>query len=227
MIQSSQCDIIIYDAVNNAPFYSSDAWQIYPVEMVYAVIEVKTQINRTEISKALQACATLRRMCVEEGLPNKVYLRQDNTARTPVQYSSYRTKLPLRFYIFGYRGPKKKRVLRSQFRDLSNKISEAHVHGMCVLDEDTGGLYIQHIAFRKGAAKIGQLEENGLWKFLMMMPQTLSSMLKVTELITNDEQGHSETFCYRPEGFDLVDIDHYPREVYAKPRSPRLRRRKR
>lgn len=27
--ESPQCDIIIFDAVNNSPFYRSDSWQIY------------------------------------------------------------------------------------------------------------------------------------------------------------------------------------------------------
>ena len=39
--QSPQCDIVLYDAVNNAPFYSSDSWSIYPIEMVYGLLKLR------------------------------------------------------------------------------------------------------------------------------------------------------------------------------------------
>jgi hypothetical protein len=29
--QSPQCDIIVYDNINNAPFYSSGTWSIFPI----------------------------------------------------------------------------------------------------------------------------------------------------------------------------------------------------
>src|ERR1700761_652466 len=41
---SPQCDIVLYDALNNTPLYKSEAWSIYPIEMVYGVIEVKTTL---------------------------------------------------------------------------------------------------------------------------------------------------------------------------------------
>jgi uncharacterized protein DUF6602 len=206
IIESSQCDIIIYDAVNNAPFYSSDAWQIYPIEMVYAVIEVKTTLTTTELTAAFGACARLRRMCVSESGPNKGYLRQRKVGtRSAADYSSHLSKLPPRFYVFGY-GGLKRTTLKSSFELLSRKAPGAHVHGLCVLD-GTGSMFIQHIPFAKGAARISPVEDNGLWKFLMNLPRGLNSMLPVTELATSNEEQSS--FCLRPESFDLVDIDRY------------------
>lgn len=43
--QSPQCDIILFDKLNNAPLYASEAWAIYPIEIVYGVIEVKTKLT--------------------------------------------------------------------------------------------------------------------------------------------------------------------------------------
>ncbi|MER9169635.1 hypothetical protein NKI12_20080 [Mesorhizobium australicum] len=69
--QSPQCDIIIYDAFNNSPFYSSETWQIYPIEMVYGVIEVKTRITKVQLLDAFSKCASIRSMCrTAEGQPN-------------------------------------------------------------------------------------------------------------------------------------------------------------
>ena len=52
--QSPQCDIVLYDALNNAPLYQSDTWSIYPIEMIYGVIEVKTTLNKRELKDALE-----------------------------------------------------------------------------------------------------------------------------------------------------------------------------
>jgi len=61
-LQSPQCDIVLYDAMNNAPFYKSEAWSIYPIEMVYGVIEVKTTLNHTALAESFVRCAAIRAM---------------------------------------------------------------------------------------------------------------------------------------------------------------------
>jgi hypothetical protein len=75
---SPQCDIIIYDAINNAPLYESEAFSVFPIEMVYAVIEVKTNLsnsrknvggevgNFTELDDCLWKCSCIRHMAQEE-----------------------------------------------------------------------------------------------------------------------------------------------------------------
>jgi hypothetical protein len=55
--QSPQCDIILYDALNNAPFYKSETWSIFPIEMVYGVIEVKTYLDQSTLEDAFKKCA--------------------------------------------------------------------------------------------------------------------------------------------------------------------------
>ncbi len=55
--QSPQCDIVLYDALNNAPLYRSDAWSIYPIEIVYGVIEVKTTLTSSTLKDAFEKCA--------------------------------------------------------------------------------------------------------------------------------------------------------------------------
>jgi hypothetical protein len=55
--RSPQCDVIVYDAVNNTPLYTSPAFSIFPVEMVYGVIEIKTTLNGAELESSLKNCA--------------------------------------------------------------------------------------------------------------------------------------------------------------------------
>lgn len=47
---SRQADIVIYDAENQASFFR----KVYPVEIVYAVIEVKTSMSSTEAKASLE-----------------------------------------------------------------------------------------------------------------------------------------------------------------------------
>jgi hypothetical protein len=79
--QSPQCDIVLYDALNNAPLYKSDAWSIYPIEMVYGVIEVKTTLKPSTLKEAFNKCAAIRAMAkTSEGAPNKSYMRRKSGA---------------------------------------------------------------------------------------------------------------------------------------------------
>ena len=69
--KSHQSDIIIYDTANNAPIYQSDAFAIYPIEMVYGVVEVKTNAKRrnkrgSELDDCFRKCAHLRSMAQME-----------------------------------------------------------------------------------------------------------------------------------------------------------------
>lgn len=75
--QSPQCDIILYDALNNVPLYTSDAWSIFPIEMVYGVIEVKTKLTKKEFNDAFEKCAKIRSMAKSsDGLGNKSYIKR-------------------------------------------------------------------------------------------------------------------------------------------------------
>lgn len=210
---SPQCDIIIYDALNNAPFYSSEAWQIYPIEMVYGVIEVKTSIKRAALEDAFNNCLLIRNMCKnKDGEKNKKYLRQVlSEPGTSVQYEKESSGLPPRFFVFGYEGPNDPATLAKMFQDITEKVEHAHVHGLCVLDQDSG-LFLEHAAYRRPDQRVSAIKDNGLWHFLMELPKRLSSMLPVVPLRI-EREGSSiprpNTYLYRRDAFDLVDLEHY------------------
>jgi hypothetical protein len=193
--QSPQCDIIIYDALNNAPLYKSDAWSIFPIEMVYGVIEVKTTLNRQELADAFQKCSKIRSMATApDGGGNKLYIRLiPSPPGQPTAYLPLRSALPPRFFVFGYSGWAKPENLAVAFSEVSAQSAGAHVHGVCNLHED-GSLYVKHLAFRDGANRFSPVQDDGFRRFLMNLPRTLASMLP-------------------PElngmGFDLVDMGHY------------------
>lgn len=51
--RSKQADLLVVDNQNNAPLYPDDRNQLWPVEAVYALIEVKTQLNRRDLEDAV------------------------------------------------------------------------------------------------------------------------------------------------------------------------------
>jgi uncharacterized protein DUF6602 len=193
--QSPQCDIILYDALNNAPMYRSDTWSIYPIEIVYGVIEVKTKLNRRTLKDAFVKCAQIRSMAQPaEDSPNKAYLiSADPKPGSPARYHVYYDKLAPRFFVFSYGGWKSALTLEEVFKECSAVHGNAHIHGICCLSE-AGGMLVGHKAFQQGERRFSTLPSNGFRFFLMSLPKTLNSMLPPHRLGL---------------GFDLVHIDHY------------------
>ncbi len=52
--QSSQCDIIVYDADTSPIFYSDLNQEVFPVESVYGVIEVKSRLTPEVLDEAIK-----------------------------------------------------------------------------------------------------------------------------------------------------------------------------
>ena len=52
--QSKQCDIVIYDAVNYPEIFSLTSAKFFPVDFVYATIEVKTTLDSAKTSEAIK-----------------------------------------------------------------------------------------------------------------------------------------------------------------------------
>lgn len=197
--QSPQYDIILYDALNNVPLYNSDTWSIYPIEMVYGVIEVKTTLTNSTLRDALQKCAEIRTMATDStGAPNKLYLRlKPAQINTSANYEIITSNLPPRFFVFGYNGWKMITGLKNNFERLSDENLNAHVHGVCNLFKD-GSLYVRHNAFKEGTLRYSTDQNNGFRYFLMNLLNTLNSMLN-----------HNRMGL----GFDQLYLDHYKLEI--------------
>jgi hypothetical protein len=59
---SNQCDIVIYDTFLYPSLLSLTHAHLYPVDLVYATIEVKTTLNVQSAAEALQNIASVRRL---------------------------------------------------------------------------------------------------------------------------------------------------------------------
>lgn len=227
--ESPQCDIVIYDRHNNKPFFYSESWQIYPIEIVYGIIEVKTTLNKTTLRQAFKSCSKIRAMCGTQAAPNKAYVRQvPAPSRTPTKYTTRKSNLPPRFYVFAYKGPGPAAIQKA-FTELSAEIRSAHIHGLCVLQKKSATL-LRHRAYAGSEDRVDVEVDDGLLRFLMKMPEQLNSMLPVLNLETAlptaqpaddtcpdsggvakdaHDSDAARKFPYRFENFDLVDLEHY------------------
>ncbi len=87
---SRQCDIVIYDDVKNPKYFR----KVYPIEIVYAVIEVKTELSKQQVDNALQNEAALREL---EFQPRLAPYWQTRTKEKRIPHN------PPVHCIFGYR----------------------------------------------------------------------------------------------------------------------------
>lgn len=59
---SNQADLVVVDERNNAPLYGATRNQLWPVEAVYSLIEVKTTLSPTELEDSIAKGRRFKRM---------------------------------------------------------------------------------------------------------------------------------------------------------------------
>jgi hypothetical protein len=104
-MQSAQVDVVVYDAVFSAVLFKNSSQQLFPAESVFGAIEVKSDLNSTELEVA---CQNSRRLKVLQRPPTDML---DFTPLVRFNVSSTFTTgeaLPRNPYVtfaFGFRGP--------------------------------------------------------------------------------------------------------------------------
>lgn len=125
--QSRQQDIIVYDTIHNMPLYQSNVWNIYPIEMVYASIEVKAKLTKKNLLQSLKACSGIRGMMPGE------YLIPNPSSKT-VQFLVAQNTTPPRFFIFAYDCEWTKfDTFKKSVEAVSKAVPKSHIHGICIL----------------------------------------------------------------------------------------------
>lgn len=90
---SQQSDLIIYDKLNGIPLVYSENNQVFPVESVYGIIEVKSTLSKSNLIEALNNIKSVKEIAPEE---NVVY--------SPLPFIHYSEVAPLPFgIVFAYK----------------------------------------------------------------------------------------------------------------------------
>jgi hypothetical protein len=135
---STQQDIIIYDNQHCSPIFRTAVGGIFPIESVYATIEVKKTLKKGEkgppprgLYKAFRDIKTIRSMAAD-----KTYLLLDNRSSI-ASFFRQRWELPPRSYIVAYQSEIGNigETVRSIIED--GEEFDTHYHGIMVLETDT------------------------------------------------------------------------------------------
>jgi len=134
---SSQTDIIILDNFHNSPLLSEFGVGLYPVETVYATIEVKSVLTKRELRNSLSAIRKMRKLGSKKHyvLPAGAIIVDGKPTTQPFHFT---LTVPPRSYIvaFGQRGLGKTyggfcQTLRAHLDEHND-----HVHGVALLEND-------------------------------------------------------------------------------------------
>lgn len=63
---SKQCDLIIYDKFNSIPLLYDEQVQIYPIDSVYGVIEVKSGLSKQVLIEALENIRSVKSLATQD-----------------------------------------------------------------------------------------------------------------------------------------------------------------
>ncbi len=114
--QSNQCDIVIYDAAAYPPIFALTSVHLFPVELVYATIEVKTTLTAAKAGEAIENIHSVRTlqpslqpfpMVTMHGSPDEVTRPELAAIRSlgggEEVTVTWRTSMPPVGIIFGYK----------------------------------------------------------------------------------------------------------------------------
>lgn len=62
---SKQCDLVVYDRLNGVALLYDENTQVYPIDCVYGIIEVKSALSKAELIDSLEKIKTLKAMAPE------------------------------------------------------------------------------------------------------------------------------------------------------------------
>ena len=139
---SKQLDIIISDSHKTPIFYQSGEIRVIPAECVYAVIEVKTYLNRDELVKSFDNMKS-----VKEQLKTAYFKPTGVIQNSHFMYSVHWDYWPTNYFIFAYDSDGLESILLNLYKLQSNEDVHKRIDSVCVLNkgmiinEDEKGMY--------------------------------------------------------------------------------------
>ncbi|MGJ5141478.1 DUF6602 domain-containing protein [Bradyrhizobium oligotrophicum] len=134
---SRQADIVIYDNFYNSPLLSEFGSGLFPAEIVFATIEVKSVLTKDELKSSMDAITQMRKVGSQKKyiVPVTV-LEAGKPARTVMTKQTETT--PPRNYIVAF----SQKGLGPTYQHFCDKLRKclddgnSHVHGVCLLKEN-------------------------------------------------------------------------------------------
>ena len=173
---SSQTDVVIYDEIHNSPLHRELSAFIYPIEIVYGVVEVKGLLQKKDIRKTIDDIRKIRKLSehrwyIQYGSTPKSSNRLDQLV---VAVNEFKVSTPPRTFVFAYeaKGWRKPEDLVKDLVEVTKK-APSHVHGLTVLNRDW---YITQEAFAEGGPKFHIFIGDALLRFVNGLIHNISSV---------------------------------------------------
>jgi len=182
-LTSKQNDIIIADEYFNSPLHRELSAQVYPIETVYAIIEVKGTISKykkpnkkTDLDLLLENISIIRKLSED-----KKYIEyqpkpkdKEHSNQVVTKKREFSNNLPPRSYLFAYNSDDWKSIddfiASLQAAILNHK--NTHIHGAIVLNRNW---FIKQKPYDDSVELIGY-EDNSLLRFTVNLLHGIQSM---------------------------------------------------
>jgi hypothetical protein len=132
---SSQLDLVIYDAMFNAPIILEGGTGLFPIECIYGFVEVKSLLDGPAIETATKAIGVVRGFAAEKRY--SVYGTRKDGQNNPVtsEWEIAETLSPRSFLFAINSAYSNIDVVEAKLRAATVK-NKAHLHGLAVMERD-------------------------------------------------------------------------------------------
>jgi hypothetical protein len=157
--ESGQVDLIVHDRITTPAFVEARAWSLVPVESVYAVLSVKTTLNKEELRDSLESISKVRALprtaAIRYDSNHMVSLREDETLRP-------------RGFVFAFKSSwATPESAEKAFQDLLSEFDDSlRPNAVCALDQCL-------IIRRAYTTETILFKEHALMHFVVFLVQTM------------------------------------------------------
>jgi len=127
---SRQLDIIIHDAVKTPLFFQSENMRVIPVECVYAVIEVKAYLDKSELIKSFDNMKSVKNLEKIAFFSAGSVVIERHTL-----YGSEWENWPLQHFVFAFDSPSLESVTQNLVNLQLNVPVHKRIDSICVLNK--------------------------------------------------------------------------------------------
>jgi hypothetical protein len=168
---SSQQDVVIFDGFLNSPLHAELSASVFPIEMVYATVEVKGRLDREALRKALQSIGETRQLSFQSHylqlVPSEFPADRYQIGKFPV------IKRPPGGYIFAYDTMYETLDgLKDALQEILDELKTAHLHGIVVLRRNWFGYQKPN----RPSSEMRVFSDNAMMRFINIMLKQLRTV---------------------------------------------------
>ncbi len=169
---SPQLDLVIYDHLYNSPIVLEGGVGLFPMECVFATIEVKSVLDTEEIESATKTIRLVRDLAKEKRYV--MYATEDSgDGKLVAVEKEMEITLSPRTFVFAIRSDLSKATLIEKVKASTEK-NGAHIHGLLVLK--TGFFLQQKLNKPPGAYEFNTIDRGGFPDFCATVLSATQSM---------------------------------------------------